>query len=360
LGIYQRGKIWWIDYYYKGRRLREPVSASRQEAAAALKARGGDIVKGRFELTRETEDCRFSEFAVVYAKHLKATRRGWKKELSRLGFLVRLFGPKMLGDISSYDVECFKAERRKTMAGATVNRDLALLKTMYNKAAQWKFFKGENPVRGVRFFPEQQKERILSDEEARRLVEASTKSLKPVVIVALNTGMRLSEILGLRWENVDFARRFLFVERSKNGRSRKIPMNSEVLKTLAELQRNGGEFVFSKERSSGPLRSVRTAFLNALKKAKISHARFHDLRHTFATNLVMSGVDLVTVKEILGHSEISMTVRYSHPSDSRKMDAVERLVMQGRFSSDALPTGEDGHNLVTKGLLPENRSLRTN
>jgi integrase len=360
LGIYQRGKIWWIDYYYKGRRLREPVSASRQEATAALKARSGDIVKGRFELKREAKDCRFEEFAVVYAKHLKATRRGWRKELSKLKVLVRHFGSRMLGDVTTYDVECFKAERKKTMAGATVNRDLALLKTMYNKAAQWKFFRGENPVRGVGFFAEQQKERILSDEEARRLVESSTKSLKPVVIVALNTGMRMSEILGLRWENVDFTRRFIFVERSKNGRSRKVPMNSEVLKTLAGLQRNGNEFVFPKERSSGPLRSVRTAFLNALRKAKIANVRFHDLRHTFATNLVMNGVDLVTVKEILGHSEIAMTVRYSHPSDSRKMDAVERLVTQERSSRDALPTGEDGHNLVTKGLLPENRSLRTN
>jgi len=357
LGIYQRGQIWWIDYYYKGRRLREPVSTSRQEAAAALKSRRGDIVKGRFELKREAKDCRFAEFAVAYAKHLKSTRSGWKKELSRLKNLVRCFGSKMLGDITMYDVECFKAERKKNMAGATVNRELALLKTMYNKASQWNFFKGENPVRGVTFFPERQKERILSDEEAQQLVKASTKSLKPVVIVALNTGMRISEILGLRWENVDFARRFLFIERSKNGRSRKVPMNSEVLKMLTGLPRNGSEVVFSKERSSGPLRSVRTAFLNALRKAKISNVRFHDLRHTFATNLVMNGVDLVTVKEILGHSEIAMTVRYSHPSDSRKMDAVERLVTQGKTRLDAPSSGGDGHNLVTTAVLPESRSL---
>jgi integrase len=359
LGIYQRGQIWWIDYYYKGRRLREPVSAFRQEAVAALKSRRGDIVKGRFELQREAKDCRFSEFAVVYAKHLKSTRSGWKKELSRLKNLVRYFSSKMLGDITAYDVECFKAERKRTRAGATVNRDLALLKTMYNKASHWKFFRGDNPVRGVTFFPERQKERILSQEGAQRLVKASTKSLKPVVIVALNTGMRISEILGLHWENVDFERRFIFIERSKNGRSRKVPMNSEVRKALAGLPRNGAEFIFSKERSSGPLRSVRTAFLNALKKAKIANVRFHDLRHTFATNLVMNGVDLVTVKEILGHSEIAMTVRYSHPSDKRKMDAVERLVIQEKSHSDAPPSVEDGHNLVTTAVLPESRSLES-
>ena len=249
--------------------------------------------------------------------------------------------------------------RKKNRVGATVNRDLALLKTMYNRALQWKFFQGENPVRGVTFFSERQKERILDDDEARRLVEASTKSLRPVVIVALNTGMRISEILSLRWGNVNFPRRFLFIERSKNGRSRKVPMNSDVLRTLAGLRRNGEEFVFAKERSSGPLRSVRTAFLNALEKAKLSNVRFHDLRHTFATNLVMNGVDLVTVKEILGHSEIAMTVRYSHPSDSRKMDAVERLVIQGKRSSDASPRGSDSHKLVTNAAQQEYRSLRT-
>ncbi|MEN6560258.1 MAG: tyrosine-type recombinase/integrase, partial [Acidobacteriota bacterium] len=93
---------------------------------------------------------------------------------------------------------------------------------------------------------------------------------------------------------------------------------------------------------------------------KLSNVRFHDLRHTFATNLVMNGVDLVTVKEILGHSEIAMTVRYSHPSDLRKMDAVERLVIQGKQSSDAPPSGSESHKLVTNAAKQESRSLRTN
>ncbi|MFC2169764.1 tyrosine-type recombinase/integrase [Acidobacteriota bacterium] len=167
------------------------------------------------------------------------------------------------------------------------------------------------------------------------------------MLVALNTGMRKSELLELEWQNIDFSRRFIYVERSKNNRSRKVPMNSAVYDELQRLRRNGHNFVFNKVKSQGRLRCVATAFKTACKNAGLLGIRFHDLRHTFATNLVMGGTDLVTVKEILGHSDISMTVRYSHPSDRRKMEAVEKLV-----SGKALEVGERsyrgfGHNMVT-------------
>jgi len=205
----------------------------------------------------------------------------------------------------------------------------------------------ENPVRKVTCFPERQKERILSDDEARDLVEASGNSLGPVVIVALNTGMRKSEILELHWENVDFDRNFIRVKRSKNNRSRKIPMNSLVKDELMRLRRNGSDCVFTKARLFERLSCVRTSSTTACKRAGLEGVRFHDLRHTFATNLVMSGVDLVTVKEILGHSDIVMTVRYSHPSDSRKMEAVERLVAKRIVTVDANRYRIGSHNLVT-------------
>jgi site-specific recombinase XerD len=102
---------------------------------------------------------------------------------------------------------------------------------------------------------------------------------------------------------------------------------------------------FTEEQIAFALRQAETGtrVAEVCRKAGISELRFHDLRHTFATNLVMSGTDLVTVKEILGHSDISMTVRYSHPSDGREMGAVERLVHKRWVAAD----GKDGHNLVT-------------
>jgi hypothetical protein len=149
LSIYQRGKIWWIDYYYKGRRLREPVSESKQEAIDALKARKGDIVKGTFELKRESREWWFDDFMVEYLSHIKSTRRWWKREMSRMKALVKHFGKQLLIEITPYHVEKYKEKRRKTVTGAGINRELALLKALFNKAIQWGFVKMENPVSKV-------------------------------------------------------------------------------------------------------------------------------------------------------------------------------------------------------------------
>jgi integrase len=354
LSIYQRGNTWWIDYYFKGERLREPVSSSRKEAMEALESRRGDIVQGRFELVRKDKrQTTFEEFACEYLKHLRATRRWWKGEVSRMKSLVRHFGKMPLSEISTYDVEKYKEWRRKKLSGSGINREFALLKSMINRASEWGFAKIiQNPVSKVGYFPERQVERILTDDEARRLVNACGPSVRPVVVTALNTGMRRGEILELRWENVDFERRFIRVERSKNNRSRKVPMNSTLASEIDRLRGKGCPFVFT-QRAGERLKSIASAFATACRRAGIGHVRFHDLRHTFATNLVMNGIDLVTVKEILGHSDISMTVRYSHPSDERKMAAVECISGRGTERPSLHVSRGDGHNLVTNPDLPE-------
>jgi len=348
LAVYQRGNVWWIDYYFKGERLREPVSSSRKEAMEALEARRGAIVQGRFDLVRKDKRrTTFEEFACEYLRHVKAIRRWWKGEASRIKSLVRHFGKMALAEIAPYDVERYKEKRRKTVSGPGINRELSVLKSMLNRAGEWGFVKFTvNPVSKVDYFPERQVERILTDEEAAKLVAACGSAVRPVVIMALNTGMRRGEILDLRWENVDFKRRFIRVERSKNGRSRKVPMNSQLAAELGRLRGNGTPYVFT-QRAGERLKSIVTAFQTACRHAGIGHVRFHDLRHTFATNLVMNGVDLVTVKEILGHSDISMTVRYSHPSDERKMAAVECILGGDVVNSSSPVSGGDGHNLVT-------------
>lgn len=354
MAIYQRKNVWWIDYYFKGERLREPVSSSKKEAMEALESRRGDIVQGRFELVRKDKrQTTFEEFACEYLRHIKATRRWWKGEVSRMKSLVRHFGKMPLSEISPYDVEKYKEWRRKKLSGSGINREFALLKSMLNRASEWGFAQiSRNPVNKVRRFPERQVERILTDEEAAKLIAACGPAVRPVVITALNTGMRRGEILDLRWENVDFERRFIRVERSKNGRSRKVPMNSRLAAELKRPRANGTPYVFT-QRAGERLKSIVTAFATACRHSGIGHVRFHDLRHTFATNLVMNGVDLVTVKEILGHSDISMTVRYSHPSDERKMAAVEVISGHGTERPSPQVSRGDGHNLVTNPDLAD-------
>ncbi len=137
--------------------------------------------------------------------------------------------------------------------------------------------------------------------------------LRPIVQIALNTAMRLREILYLKWCNVDFNRNIIVVTKTKSKKNRNVPMNRLVTETLQGIERKS-EYVFCDHKTGEPYHSVKTTFGKALKRAGLIGVRFHDLRHTAATMMVMNGVDLATVKEILGHSDIEMTMRYAHPT----------------------------------------------
>jgi integrase len=207
---------------------------------------------------------------------------------------------------------------------ASVNRELACLKFMFSLAKKWKLV-DENPVKEVKLFQEQKIEmHILDKDETDRLIHCSAHHLKPILIVALNTGMRKGEILNLRWNDIDFDRYFIFIRETKSGRSRKVPMNYLVLEALNSLKRES-EYVFYNPETKKRIKDVKTAFKAACRRAGIKDLRFHDLRHTAATYMVTGGVDLVTVAEILGHTDIKMTMRYAHPTPENKRKAVNVL-----------------------------------
>ncbi len=167
--------------------------------------------------------------------------------------------------------------------------------------------------------------RYLSEEEEMRFLDACPDYFKPIAITALNTGMRKSEILNLRWFDVDFQLGQITLRDTKNGRERYIPMNRTLTKTLEKNKiKAQSEYVFTKKDGS-PFKDIRKPFFKAIRKAGVGEFRFQDLRHTFASQLVMNGVDLVTVKELLGHRSIDMTMRYAHLSQDHKKRAVERL-----------------------------------
>ncbi|MHB1697439.1 MAG: site-specific integrase [bacterium] len=147
--------------------------------------------------------------------------------------------------------------------------------------------------------------------------------LKPVVITALNTGMRRSEILYLTWDRVDLANRIILLDKTKNGERREIPINDTLFAALSVLIRNiKCDYVFYNPATLKPFSDLKRVFGTALRKSHILDFRFHDLRHTFASMLVMKGVDLVAVKQLMGHKDIKMTLRYSHLSQAHIRNAV--------------------------------------
>lgn len=147
-------------------------------------------------------------------------------------------------------------------------------------------------------------------------------------MVALNTGMRKGEIFNLRKQDIDLDRKMIHISDSKNNESRDVPINDTIHRTLEAFVDGEGDpknYIFVNPKTKKPYDNVKKSFKTALKKVGIEDFTFHDLRHTFASHLVMNGVDLMTIKELLGHKDIKMTMRYAHLSPDHKRLAVQKL-----------------------------------
>ncbi len=335
MGVYRKGGKWHIDYYFQGRRIREVAGLTKEQAQKALSVRQAEIYQGKFKIQDAKPSPRFEEFAKQFLEWSRANKRSWLRDESLVAHLVRFFRGRTLAEISPWLVERYRQARReavyrgKPLRPATINREVACIKRMYTLAIQWELVT-ENPAKGVKLWREDnRRERILTQEEINRLLEHCTGHSRPFVLVALNTGMRVGEILTLTWDQIDLSRGVITLTQTKNGKVRKIPMNRLVSEAIKGLPRRG-PYVFGGDKPYG---SIKTAFRAACKRAKIRGCRFHDLRHTAATYLVLAGVDLPTVSELLGHSDISLTMRYAHPTPEHKCRAVaalERLIAAPR------------------------------
>ena len=202
-----------------------------------------------------------------------------------------------------------------------------------------------SPYKGIKHFKVSNINlRILSEEEFNRLYKAASVEIKPILITAVLTGMRRGELLNLKWDDVHLSDGYILVRDSKNYESRSISLHPSLKRTLMELKKKSKtEFVFEGRKT------IKRAWQNALKKSAIAHCRFHDIRHTFASRLVMQGVDLVTVAELMGHKDLSMTKRYSHPSPEHKKRAVETLNLGGMDTY--MDTKADNDDLASSNII---------
>ena len=266
---------------------------------------------------------------INYVRNIKQLRT-WKKRVEQIKTLKQYFGDKELINYSSKDIDDYKSFRMQTVKPATVNRELSTLRHLFNLAKRWKKFFGDNPVSVSGLLREDnlRKRVLLLDEEARFL-ECSAQHLRPIIMTALYTGLRKSEILSLVWKNVDFNNNIIIIP-SFNNKSKKektVPLSSILRKLLLELKLKNSsvsEYVFLDDKESN-IKSIKTAFGNACRRADIKELVFHDLRHTAGTRMLESGVGIVEISEILGHSSIELTRRrYLHPNKSLR-DAVEKL-----------------------------------
>src|SRR5437762_5536537 len=325
--IYRRGQSWCVGFTVNGRRVRETVGPNKKIAERVLSLRMTQVLENRyFPPNRQLGRMPFKDFAQMYLEREGPLLKSIRTERNRVLAWAREFGSRPLGQIAGVEIEAWRRGKMTRCRPATINRDLSRLRRMFSLAVEWELLE-ESPMAGIRFLRENNaRTRYLSLEECQRLIASCiAPHIRALVSVALHSGMRLGEILNLRWYDLDFSSGFILVRDSKNGESRHVPMDATLFALFrAYPHRLGTDLVFSSP-AGGHIVDVRTGFLNSCKRAGLIDLHFHDLRHTFASQFVMSGGDLYILKEILGHKSITMTQRYAHLSPTYKIKAIDRM-----------------------------------
>jgi len=353
--VNKKGITWQIDYYDpQGKRVMK-VFKLKKEAEAYLNQVGVSKKDGTYEEIfgqKEEKLITFNQLAEEYIKNYGTQKsfRTFKRHAVR--YLLEAFGDKRLIKLSYLDLETYRNTRKATplangkpRTDATVNREMAALKHMLNKAVEWGMLEVSPFRKGSRltFRENNQRHRYLTVEEIEKLLNSCSPHLLPILEIALHTGMRKGEILGLKWDQVRDG--FIYLKETKSGKSRQIPLDDRAAQVLRDLQVKNkwkSPYVFV-----GPdgqrLQDVKKAFAGACRRAGIEDFRFHDLRHTFASHLVMKGANLKAVQRLLGHSDSKMTDRYSHLSPDHLKESVNLL--------GNLPTGKDLVNILPLSSL---------
>ena len=330
--IFLRNRMWWLDYCVDGRRIRESThSMNKKFAIELLSKRIVEIKENKYFDIRKKQKIMFKDFSLKYlSQYSIPNKKSSSRDAQSIKLLSEQFGSKFLYEITPEQIEIYKRERLKNVQEPTINRELACLKHIFTKAIEWNYV-SENPVKKVKLFNEKNRRRLryLEWNEIKSLVDACDQKIKPIVVTALHTGMRQGEIIKLKWSDINFNRRFIMIDRTKNNEKRDIPMSAYLTDMLLELkQKSQSAYIFanSSGKSLSRFGSIRKQFNDAVTKAEIENFHFHDLRHTFASHLVMGGFDLLTVKELLGHKSLEMTLRYAHLSSDHKRLAVESVI----------------------------------
>ena len=351
MALFKRGDVYWYEFVYGGRRYRKSANVGNQRAAREIEAAFKTaLAKGDVGITERKpvpglrtsmED--FLKWSME--EHTAHPRTHVRYKTSSVA-LLKFYGDTPLDKITPEEVERFKTARAgefKTVRGkgksarvktkkrvrpATVNRELACLKALFNFAIKADVIV-RNPVSRVKFLAENnQQTRVLSHVEERDYFAKASPILQDVARLILETGMRPEEVYTLRPENVDLVRGVLQVPQGKTAAARRLLRLTSGAMEVLRRRMSGLEtpYVFPCESDPArPIPKVNNAHDRVVKESGIAPMRLYDLRHTWATRAAMSGIDLVTLAAMLGHSRIQMVLRYAHPTQEHQTQAMEQL-----------------------------------
>lgn len=330
--IYKRNKIWYVDYRIDGKRVRKRIGTSKKVAELELKNIEVQLAKGEVETLNRKK--KLNEYIEEFIEFLKAnkkpeTQRRYLNALSNFQeFLADYPHVTFLSHITTRIVESYKQDRIKQAAPKTVYFELSLLNYFFNVAIKYRYIL-KNPIAEVERPKWKQKQpRFLSKEEINLILDNCGKRLYPIFLTFLYTGIRKDELRNLEWTDIDFENRIIRINvkdfwEPKNGLSRTIPMKDDLYNVLKKLDRKS-RWVFS-NKSGNQVNHIRRALVSVCDRIGIENVNLHTFRHTFASHLLMSGVDLPTVQKLLGHKDINTTMIYAHLAPEHLMHAVNKL-----------------------------------
>jgi integrase len=361
-----------IDYYDPtGKRVRRDYE-KKKDAVAELGKRVSLIAEGSYLDVKKEYKTTLKELLEKYKENYQqqASYKSWKSYCHK-NFKEYFGEDTLLANISYMDVETYRNHLRQKLTkngslrkDATVNRGMSCLSHLFTKAKEWKLIERHPFEDGKSLLLKEDNERVryLEEDELQALLAECPKHLERIVICAVNTGMDRGELLRLKWEQIQ--KGFIHLPVYKTRPARKIPVNGDLEQLFKEIrmeQGPGAKYVFTYAASEdklkgkrpvrkrkgpvpvpGKIKNIKTAFNSALSRAGIVNFRFKDLRHTFASHMVMRGATMKELQELMGHRDMKMTNRYAHLSPEHKKKAVNLL------NGLTAPTKKaDSHEIVT-------------
>lgn len=332
------GSRYRYSFWFDGKQTRKRVKADNQaQAKIVAQADWKNQFDAKYNPQPEPdiEGILFSDFVnEQFLPYSKLNKKSYDRDLRLSKIFCEFFADKTLKEIKASDIERFKLHHStsksrygKILAPATVNRELAILSRIFSLAVEYEilFYNPCQRVKNLRV--DNQRTRYLSEDEETLLLKAleDNEIARNIVVFAIHTGMRRGEIFNLKWFNADLKRGVLNVCQTKTGKDRVVPMNDTIRLMLENISKVS-EYVFASPKTNGKLIDIKKSFRKALDTANIENFRFHDLRHTCATRLADANVNFAVIGEILGHSDMRMTKRYSHATEKAKREAVQKLV----------------------------------
>ena len=325
--LYKRGKIYWCEFHIEGQRFRFSTKVTDKSLAKEIEQTiKSDIIRKQFKIPQKNKkDAVFYKIFQEYIENLNNTKRTVEKKLCHAKHFLDVFGNTDIKNISSIDIKSYQLKRKNEYLSLPTNKgkkeseinfdfvngEILTLSNFFNYAIE-KSYTDNNPAYKIKKLNSLSRLKTLSDEDINKLIAAATNKLtKDLITFLIYTGCRKGEALNLKWADVDLKNDVIAIKGTKTKYDRYIPISKPLKELLNGIERNQ-DCLYVFNINGAKIGNFRRSFKTACRNAGLKDLRIHDLRHVFASKMVMNGTSLYITGELLGHRTTQMTKRYSH------------------------------------------------